>query len=81
VACHRLLNMDAAEQARIEEQRQQQELARQRYQAVLDAWVESQRAAAAAERRFRRELIPSTMATGTRQLPATTAVARRLQRG
>ena len=52
--------MDADEQARMEEQRrqQQQELARQRYQAVLDAWVESHRAAAAAERRFWRELDP-----------------------
>ena len=58
MACHRLPNMDAHEQARIEEQRQQQELARQRYQAVLDAWVESQRAAAAEERRIRRELDP-----------------------
>jgi hypothetical protein len=47
--------MDAAEQARIEEQ---QELARQRYQAIFDAWVESQRAAAAEERRIRRELDP-----------------------
>ena len=50
MACHRLPNMDADEQ--------QQERARQRYQAVLDAWVESQRAAAAAERRFWRELDP-----------------------
>jgi hypothetical protein len=50
--------MDADEQAQMEEQRQQQELARQRYQAVLDAWVESQRAAAEEERRLWRELDP-----------------------
>jgi hypothetical protein len=50
--------MDADEQAQMEELRQQQELARQRYQAIIDSWVESQRAAAAEERRFWRELDP-----------------------
>jgi hypothetical protein len=46
--------MDADELARLEEQ----ELQRQRYQAILDAWVEGQRAAAAEERRFWRDLDP-----------------------
>jgi hypothetical protein len=50
--------MDAAEQARLEEQWRQEELQRQRYQAILDAWVEGQRAAAAEERRFWRDLDP-----------------------
>jgi hypothetical protein len=46
--------LDADAQARLEEQ----ELRRQRYQAILDAWVEGQRAAAAEEGRIRRELDP-----------------------
>jgi hypothetical protein len=50
--------MDDDEQARIEEQWRQQELQRQRAQVRLDSWVESQRAAAAEERRFWRELDP-----------------------
>jgi hypothetical protein len=36
----------------------QEELARQRYQAILDAWVEDQRADAAEERKLWREIDP-----------------------
>jgi hypothetical protein len=50
--------MDAAEQALMEEEWRQQGLERQRGHAILDSWVESQRAAAAEERRIRRELDP-----------------------
>jgi hypothetical protein len=51
-------NRDADEQAAAEKQWRQQELRRQRAQAILDAWVESRRADAEEERAFRRALDP-----------------------
>jgi hypothetical protein len=50
--------MDAAEQERMEEHWRREALERRRAQALLDAWVEGQRAAAAEERRFWRERDP-----------------------
>lgn len=50
--------MDADEQAAAEREWRQAELKRQRGQAVLDSWIESQRADAEEEARFQRALDP-----------------------
>jgi hypothetical protein len=58
--------MDSDEQA-AEQQWRQQEQQRQRYQAVLDRWVEDQRADAAEERRlWRVPLLERSCVEGTR---------------